>query len=160
MLRVADSYPLPPRLQAILETLPLAELAFAPVPVRARHDGWTPARQIAFIHRLALCGSVATAARAVGMTRRSAYNLRERVGAEGFAAAWDRARAMGQSAQLDRAIERSVAGEVRPVFYRGRKCGEHVRHNDGLTIAVLNFMERQRPGGRRWPRTERDPWDY
>jgi hypothetical protein len=41
---MADSYPLPPRLQAILEALPLAELAFAPVPVRARHDGWTPAR--------------------------------------------------------------------------------------------------------------------
>ncbi|MEA3012782.1 MAG: hypothetical protein QOD42_1327 [Sphingomonadales bacterium] len=157
---MADSYPLPPRLQVILEALPLAELVFTPVPVRARHDGWTPARQISFIHRLALCGSVSTSARAVGMTRKSAYNLRERAGAESFAAAWDRAQAMGQSAQLDRAIERSIAGEVRPVFYRGRKCGERVLYNDGLTIAVLKLMERQRPGGRRWPRVERDPWDY
>lgn len=156
---MADSYPLPPRLQAILEALPLAELAFTPVPVRARHDGWTPPRQIAFIHRLALCGSVATAARAVGMTRKSVYNLRERAGAEGFAAAWDRAQAMGRSGALDRAMERALAGEVRPVFYRGRKCGEHVRYNDGLTIAVLNLMERQRPGTI-WPRVERDPWDY
>ncbi|HVQ09256.1 MAG TPA: hypothetical protein VMS43_12565 [Allosphingosinicella sp.] len=94
------------------------------------------------------------------MTRKSAYNLRERAGAGSFAVAWDRARGMGQSGQLDRAIERSIAGEVRPVFYRGRKCGEHVRYNDGLTIAVLKLMERQRAGGQRWPRVERDPWDY
>jgi hypothetical protein len=93
------------------------------------------------------------------MTRKSAYNLRERAGAEGFAGAWDRAQGMGRSGALDRAIERSVAGEVRPVFYRGRKCGEQVRHNDGLTIAVLNLMERQRPGTC-WPRVEREPWDY
>ena len=160
MIGMDDSYPLPPRLQAILETLPLAELAFTPVPVRARRDGWTPARQIAFIHRLALCGSVSTSARAVGMTRKSAYTLRERPGAAGFAAAWDGALAMGQSGQLDRAIERAVAGEVRPVFYRGRKCGEYVRHNDSLTLAVLKLVERQRPGGERWQPVERDPWDY
>lgn len=153
-----DSHPLPPRLLAILQDMPLEELAFTPVPVRARHDGWTPARQTGFIHRLALCGSVGTAARAVGMTRKSAYRLRERRGAESFASAWERAASMGRSGTLDRAIERAVAGEVRPVFYRGRKVGEYVRHNDSLTLAVLKLMERQRPGG--WGQAaERDPWD-
>lgn len=155
-----DSCPLPPRLQAILDGLPLAELAFTPVPVRARHDGWSPARQIAFIHRLALCGSVSTSAAAVGVTRKSAYRLRERPGAKSFAAAWDAALAMGQSGRLDHAIERAVAGEVRPVFYRGRKCGEYVRYNDSLTLSVLKLMARQRPGAG-WDRArERDPWDY
>jgi len=155
-----DSHPLPPRLLAILQDMPLAELAFTPVPVRARHDGWTPARQTAFIHRLALCGSVSTAARAVGVTRKSAYRLRERPGAGSFAGAWDNALAMGQSKRVDHAIEQAIAGEIRPVFYRGRKCGEYVRYNTSLTLAVLKLMERQRPGGDRWATVERDPWDY
>jgi hypothetical protein len=154
-----DSYPLPPRLAAILQDLPLEQLAFTPVPVRARYDGWTPARQVAFIHRLALCGSASTAARAVGVTRKSAYRLRARAGAESFAAAWDAALGMGRSSRLDHAIECAIAGEVRPVFYRGRKCGEQVRHNHGLTIAVLNLMDRERPG-KGWARRPEASGDY
>ena len=141
---MAKSFPLPPRLQAILDDLPLAELAFTPVPVRARHDGWSPERQSAFIHRLALCGSVSTSARAVGKTRKSVYDLRARPGAESFAAAWDKALGMGQSRQLDIAMERALAGEVKPHFYRGHKCGESIRHNDGLIIAVLKLMWRDK----------------
>ncbi|HYG47975.1 MAG TPA: hypothetical protein VD846_08535 [Allosphingosinicella sp.] len=71
-----ESLRLPPRLAAILEDLPLEELAFVPVPVKPRSDGWTPARQLAFILRLALLGGVAAAAKAVGMSRESAYRLR------------------------------------------------------------------------------------
>ena len=33
-----------------------------PVALRYRHDGWTPERQIAFIEKLADCGSVTAAA--------------------------------------------------------------------------------------------------
>jgi hypothetical protein len=158
MLGMAVSFPLPPRLQAMLEALPLDMVAFTPVPVRARHDGWSPARQVAFIHRLALCGSVGTAAGAVGMTRKSAYRLRDRPGAERFAAAWDAAMAMGRSGLRDRAIEHALVGEVRPIFYRGRKVGERTSFNESLTLAVLNLVERQRPGG--LARVEREPWDY
>lgn len=63
--------------------------AFAPVPLRYRADGWTPGRQADFLGALAETRSVAAAARHVGMTRESAYRLRERQGAESFAAAWD-----------------------------------------------------------------------
>jgi hypothetical protein len=149
-----DPHPLPPRLAAILRDMPLDDLAFAPVPVRARQDGWSHARQRAFIDRLALAGSVSTAARAVGMTRASAYRLRERAGAESFAAAWDVALAMGQDRRIDHAIERAVAGEVRPVFYRGRKCGEHLHFSNGLTIAVLNAIGLNRSG----PARRRGRW--
>ena len=157
---MAESFPLPPRLRALLDALPLADLAFTPVPVRARHDGWSPARQTAFIHRLALCGSVSTAARAVGKSRKSVYDLRERPGAESFAAAWDAALAMGRSAQVDLAIERAIAGEVRSYFYQGRKCGETVRHHNGLTLAVLKLIHRDRPPGPGWNPVERDPRGY
>jgi len=136
----SDPFALPPRLAALVEDLPLDELAFEPVPVRARRDGWSPECQRAFILRLALCGSAGAAAKAVGKTRRGAYRLRGHDGAESFAAAWDKAAQWGRSARLDFALERSIAGEVRPYYYRGRKCGENVRHSNGLTIAVLKLM--------------------
>ena len=63
---------------------------FRPVPLRARHDGWSVARQCAFLVQLYLTGSVATAARSVGMSRASAYRLRARPEARSFAHAWDR----------------------------------------------------------------------
>tara|TARA_B100001179_G_scaffold112388_1_gene80166 strand:- start:28 stop:477 length:450 start_codon:yes stop_codon:yes gene_type:complete len=65
--------------------------AFHPVPLCPRSDGWTPQRQANFIGFLAQTGSVLGAARAVEMGRESAYRLRKRHGAAGFAAAWDAA---------------------------------------------------------------------
>ena len=51
--------------------------AFAPVPRKcARHDGWTPARQRAFIEALADTGSVSRAAAQVNMSTEGAYYLR------------------------------------------------------------------------------------
>ena len=143
-----DSLPLPPRLAALAADLPHELLAFAPVPVRGRRDGWSADRQRGFVERLALCGSVGRAAAAVGMTRRSAYRLRARAGAEEFAAAWDRALGWGQDSRVDFAIERALLGEVRPYFYRGRKCGETIRFSEGLTIAVINMMARHKEESR------------
>ncbi|MDP3674192.1 MAG: hypothetical protein Q8R44_03730, partial [Novosphingobium sp.] len=63
--------------------------AFVPVALRARSDGWTPARQVAFLAALAQRRSVAGAARKAGMARETVYRLRGRPGAESFAATWD-----------------------------------------------------------------------
>ena len=65
--------------------------AFHPVPVSNRADGWTPARQAAFIGMLAQTRSVLAAAQSVRMGRESVYRLRRRGGAAGFIAAWDAA---------------------------------------------------------------------
>jgi hypothetical protein len=56
---------------------------------------WTNRKAHAFLDALAQHGKVAAAARAVGMTRQSAYRLRDRVPivAEG----WARARAIGRA---------------------------------------------------------------
>jgi hypothetical protein len=133
-----DTFPLRPRLAAVLESLPLGELAFTPVPVKARRDGWTVGRQIGFVHRLALCGCVATAARLVGMSRESAWRLRARPGAESFAAAWDRAAGWGADRLAELGLERCLMGEVRDVYYRGRKVGTRTCFDNRLLIAVLN----------------------
>ena len=135
-----ESLRLPPNLAAILEDLPLDELAFAPVPVKPRRDGWTPERQVAFILRLALLGGVAAAAKAVGMSRESAYRLRQHPGAASFAAAWDKAQGWGRGRAADLGMDRAIHGEKRGVYYRGRKVGEYVRHDNRLIIAALNRM--------------------
>ena len=70
---------------------------FIPVRLKPRHDGWTPARQFHFIDELAATRSVTRAARAVGISRESAYALLARSRAcpeqrrAGFARAWERA---------------------------------------------------------------------
>jgi hypothetical protein len=84
---------------------------FTPVPLaRNRHDGWTPERQKQFLIALSVLGTVNAAARAVGMSRISAYKLREREGAESFAAAWDQAIGMGRAMQFDHAMECAING--------------------------------------------------
>lgn len=139
---MTEPHPLPDSLLEILADLPLEQLAFSPVPVKPRHDGWTVARQRGFILRLAVCGCVSAAARGEGMSAHSAYTLRRRPDATRFAASWDKALGWGVDRTTDVAIERALVGEVRPVYYRGRRIGERVVHDNRLAIAVLGRLER------------------
>lgn len=122
---------------------------FRPVPLRARADGWSEARQCAFLAQLYVTGSVAAAARAVGMTREGAYRLRRRAGAESFAAAWDHVLAPPGSGRfrpwtpdyrkvtlitLDRWVE---AGFVQPVIYRGRMCAIRRKPDNSALFRLL-----------------------
>lgn len=66
-------------------------LQFTPVRLRYRRDGWTPARQIAFIVALSACRCVLEACRRVGASSESAYKLYRRPDAESFRRAWDEA---------------------------------------------------------------------
>ena len=61
------------------------------VPRKPRRDGWTPERQQAFIAALAELGCIEHAARSVGISVKSCYQLRRAPKAQGFAAAWDAA---------------------------------------------------------------------
>ena len=76
-------------------------LSFTPVPVRARHDGWTPGRQAAFIAFLRVTGCIDEACRRVGRSRESAYKLYRRPDAASFRAAWDSALAAAAPARLE-----------------------------------------------------------
>jgi hypothetical protein len=64
-------------------------IAFTPVPVRRRADGWSPDLQLRFIIALSKGLTPREAALSVGKNRQNAYALRKRAGAESFAAAWD-----------------------------------------------------------------------
>lgn len=59
---------------------------------------WTNRKALAFLDALAQHGKVAAAARSVGMTRQSAYKLRDRVPV--IAEGWARAQALGRARRL------------------------------------------------------------
>jgi len=60
-------------------------------PERCRTDGWTAERQLRFLDTLSRTRSISKAAAAAGMSRESAYRLRERREGALFAAFWDEA---------------------------------------------------------------------
>ncbi len=126
---------------------------FHPVPLRERCDGWTVERQCEFLARLYITGSVAAAAQGVGMSRMSAYRLRQRDGAQGLAHAWDHVLTppgAGRSRkpkndwrkvtnqELMRRIE---TGFVQPVIHRGRMVGIRRKPDNS---ALLRMLRRNR----------------
>lgn len=104
---------------------------------RERSGGWSPETQRAFIHELTRIGTVGAAAKAVGMTSRSAYQLRDKDGAESFAAAWEAAKFAGRENAAQIAIERALYGEMVPTFRNGQFTGYKVIHNDRMLIAAI-----------------------
>lgn len=129
--------------------------AFHPVPVGARHDGWTVERQAEFIGMLAQTGSVLAAARAVSMSREGAYKLRRRPGAAGFAAAWDVALCREEDMLAHPRVKftdlplayRLEAGLVQVILYRGRYCGFSRKADSSGLIGHLARIARARRGG-------------
>ena len=70
---------------------------------------WTQPKVIAFLEALARCGRVAEAARAVGMSKTSAYRLRARMSSARFDAAFEGARQSGIRARAEASRARAAA---------------------------------------------------
>lgn len=121
--------------------------SFTPVPRRCkRHDGWTPARQRAFIDALAETGSVKHAAARINMAAEGAYYLRRQPGAESFAAAWAAALDYGVQQLADIAIDRARDGVPVPIFHNGEQVGEKRWYNDRLLMFILRHHMPSRYG--------------
>ena len=119
---------------------------FTPVPVRPRHDGWTPGRQVLFIHALAETANVDEACRRTGMSQQSAYALRARPDAVSFRQAWVIAIEHGVGKLADRALARAMEGVAVPIFYKGEKVGERRVFNERLTMFLLRAHDPERFG--------------
>lgn len=121
-------------------------LDFTPVPLRAQHNGWAPRLQLRFILDLARGASVGEAARSVGKSRQSAYLLREKPGAEGFAAAWDRAAAFARTAASTHRSPAPGAVGIEtilvPRHYRGRLVGFVLREDVAGAMRLLKRLDR------------------
>ena len=119
--------------------VPAGELPpFTPVPRQcARHDGWTPERQIAFIEALADTGSVDAACKAVNMSTVGAYHLRRQSGATSFRKAWETALQLGVARVEDVVMDRALNGVEEPLYSYGKLVGTRRRYNDRLLMFIL-----------------------
>jgi hypothetical protein len=120
---------------------------FDVVPVRPRHDGWAPEKQIAFIEALAETACVEEACRKVGLSRQSAYALRRRPCGARFRDAWDAALDYSLHLLEQAAVGRAINGVPRPVFYKGDQVGEYREHDERLAMFLLRYRRPARYGG-------------
>ena len=130
---------------------PTQLIPFTPTDTCKRHDGWTVARQKAFVEALALSGCVDDACRSVGMSDTSAYRLRLRDPA--FSDAWEAALEVALDRLDHAALARSIRGVARPIFYKGEQVGEWRHFDERLTM----FLLRQRKPARFGKWIEREP---
>lgn len=96
---------------------------------------FTGKKRSTFLNVLKETGNVSEAAREVGLSRRTAYNLRE--SDEEFAKAWDEAVDTGIDYLEEEARRRAYKGVAEPVFYQGMECGTVQKYSDTLMIFLL-----------------------
>ena len=104
-------------------------------PRRNADYRWTVPKVAAFLRALSECGSVAEAARAVGMSRQAAYRLRARLDGEKFQAAFEDARRRGLAAKARARADRKNA-DTRPCSPwegPGLDSLDHLRTKDKAT---------------------------
>ena len=104
-----------------------------------RHDGWTPAARASFLEMLAKSGVVTDACRTVQRSSQAAYALRNRDPL--FAAGWDAALSMARARLADDLFHRAVNGVVDQVWKDGEVVAERHRHDNRLSIAILNRLD-------------------
>lgn len=107
-----------------------------------RRDGWSPDKQGEFLRALATTHSVAAAARAVGMSRQSAYRLRARLRNQPFDMAWEAAFQTAFDALAQAAMERAINGVEVPHYHNGELVGTSRRFDERLTIALFDRRDR------------------
>lgn len=124
-----------------------ADYRWVPVRRRPRTDGWTEEKQRRFIETLADTGLVGVSAKAVGMSRESAYRLRRSAHGAAFARAWDAARHHAGGVVEDVAFERALEGVEHNVYdeYGEVVCTKR-SYNDRLLMFLLRHLKPERYG--------------
>ena len=122
-----------------------AEYRWVPVRRQPRSDGWTEEKMRRFIETLADTGQVGLAAKAVGLSRESAYKLRRSPHGEAFARAWDAARHQAGAFLEDVAFERAIEGVEHNVYneYGDVVCTKRVV-SDRLLMFLLRHLKPER----------------
>ncbi|WP_052769077.1 hypothetical protein [Aurantiacibacter marinus] len=113
--------------------------------IQPRHDGWTLPKQAEFLRHLAASHCVSQAASAVGMSRQSAYRLRNRLKGEPFDIAWACAFRRQYDALAEAALERALNGVEVPHFHKGELVHVSRRYDERLTVALLAMQDRLTP---------------
>ena len=101
------------------------------------HNQWTREKMVMFLRELAATQSVSAAARAVGMSRTAAYNLRNRLQGQPFALGWEVALECGLHALGHAVLDRALNGEEVPHYYHGELVGTTRRYDNRLARWLL-----------------------
>lgn len=104
--------------------------------------GWSAVRQRLFIETLAETGVVHMAAKAAGLSARSAYSLRIRSAA--FAAAWDAAQQLAVGRLSALAFDRAIHGRIEQVYHDGQLIGEKRVPSERLQMWLLTRLDPKR----------------
>ncbi|MFL6846252.1 MAG: hypothetical protein ACJ8ER_15390 [Allosphingosinicella sp.] len=113
---------------------------------KRRSDGFTPDRQCVFLEALARCGVAADACRAAGISRDTAYNLRNSAEGAAFALGWNAAVLISRGRLADELESRALNGVVEKIYRNGELWAERHRHDNRLAMAVLARLDRQAEG--------------
>ena len=119
---------------------------FAPVKLRYRHDGLTPARQVALIQAMAACGCIREACAKVGISAEAVYALRRRPDAQSFRLAMDLALDGAADKVEDAVYSRAIDGVEVPHYYKGELVGTHRRYDERLALFILRYRKPHRYG--------------
>jgi len=114
--------------------------AVLPTRLTVRRDGWTAERQRLFLSALAESGNVAAAARAAGISARSAFRLRTHPQGEAFARAWDAALMTAAGGLLSMAFQRAIEGAPRRLVRNGRVVAEQREPSDRMLMFLLRHL--------------------
>lgn len=112
---------------------------YAPPP---REDRWNRFKMAQFLRHLAATHSVAGAAKAVGMSRQSAYKMRARLKGEPFDIAWETAFRHGYDNLAHAALDRALNGVEVPHYHAGKLVGTSRRYDERLMVALLAMRSR------------------
>jgi len=136
------------------------DMAYTPVPLRPRADGWTPERQREFLDALADSGVVRYAAAKVGMSERGVNRLRRRADARAFDLACDAAMRHGARRLQTIAYERAIEGTIRRHYYHGELKSEERVYDNRLLVYLLGKTERliDEPPEARAVAAQWEPW--
>ncbi|WP_109355721.1 hypothetical protein [Sphingorhabdus sp. EL138] len=113
---------------------------------RARHDGWSPDKQVVFLEALARTGNVKAAARYAGLSREGAYKLRRRPDARAFARAWDAAIIHARDVFQDELMDKGLNGWREAVWHQGEEVGTRERWSAPLFLAALSRLDKMADG--------------
>lgn len=102
---------------------------------RTRHDGWTEARQRAFLTALSQTGCIRHACKQAAISDTAAYRWRRR--SKRFATAWERALRKARPTIEAEAYRRAVEGWDEAVIRDGEIVSVKRRYSDGLLRLLL-----------------------
>lgn len=111
-----------------------------------------------FLRVLGATHSVSAAARAVGVSRQSAYRLRARQKGAPFDLGWEAAVQSGYDALHQAALERALHGVEVPVYHKGELVGSRRAFDERLTVFLLSARNRHYQPRGYWQAQSRDLW--